>query len=100
MACRRIMVCTIVHYYFMLEGQNTVLVQAWLWDGDTFGGLPTPGTSKECMSLLVLLNSSVAFNIIDHCILLGHLSGMGLGGIILYWLQSFLKWRTQILGES
>lgn len=46
-------------------------------------------------SMLVLLHLSVAFNTIDYGILLGHLSGVGLGGTALQWFQSFLEGRTQ-----
>ena len=40
---------------------------------------------RESVSLLVLLDLAVAFDTIHHGILLGHLSGMGLGGILLQW---------------
>ena len=51
--------------------------------------------------MLVLLDFSAAFDIIHHGILLGHLSGMGLGGTVLQWLWSFLEGRTQqvVLGD-
>uniref|UniRef100_A0A803TVM8 Reverse transcriptase domain-containing protein n=1 Tax=Anolis carolinensis TaxID=28377 RepID=A0A803TVM8_ANOCA len=47
------------------------------------------------VSLLVLLDLSEAFNTVDHGILLGCLTGIGLGGTALQWLQSFLEDHTQ-----
>ena len=54
------------------------------------------------ISLLVLLDISVAFDTIDHGILLGRLSKLGIGGLVLAWLWSFLGDRPQRvqLGES
>uniref|UniRef100_A0A803SYC2 Reverse transcriptase domain-containing protein n=1 Tax=Anolis carolinensis TaxID=28377 RepID=A0A803SYC2_ANOCA len=54
------------------------------------------------VTLLVLLDISAAFDTIDHGILLGRLSGMGLGGSALQWLQSFLEGRSQLvkLGDT
>ena len=43
------------------------------------------------MSLLVLLDRSVAFDTIDHCILLGWLSELEIDGLTLAWLRSFLE---------
>uniref|UniRef100_A0A803TPZ2 Reverse transcriptase domain-containing protein n=1 Tax=Anolis carolinensis TaxID=28377 RepID=A0A803TPZ2_ANOCA len=43
------------------------------------------------VSLLVFLDLSAAFDTVDH----GCLAGMGLGGTVLQWLQSFLEDRTQ-----
>ena len=54
------------------------------------------------MSLLVLLDISEVFDTVDHGILLGRLSELGIGGQALAWLQSFLEdcpQRVQ-LGES
>uniref|UniRef100_A0A803SWN1 Reverse transcriptase domain-containing protein n=1 Tax=Anolis carolinensis TaxID=28377 RepID=A0A803SWN1_ANOCA len=57
---------------------------------------------RGSVTLLVLLDISAAFDTIDHGILLRRLSGMGLGGIALQWLQSFLEGRTQMvkLGDT
>ena len=47
------------------------------------------------MSLLVLLDLSAAFDTIDRGILLGRLSGLGIGGQALACLRSFLEDRPQ-----
>ena len=47
------------------------------------------------VSLLVLLDISAAFDTIDHGILLGRLSELGIGGLALAWLHSFLEDRPQ-----
>ena len=54
------------------------------------------------MSLLVLLNISAAFNTVDHSILLRRLSKLGIGGLALAWLRSFLEDHPQRLqlGEN
>uniref|UniRef100_A0A803SUT5 Reverse transcriptase domain-containing protein n=1 Tax=Anolis carolinensis TaxID=28377 RepID=A0A803SUT5_ANOCA len=57
---------------------------------------------RGSVTLLVLLDISAAFDTIDHGILLERLSGMGLGGTALQWLQSFLEGRSQLvkLGDT
>ena len=47
------------------------------------------------MSLLVLLDISATFDTVDHGILLGRLSELGIGGLALAWLWSFLEGHPQ-----
>lgn len=47
------------------------------------------------VSLFVLLDLLAAFNTIDHGILLGHLSGMGIGGIVPQLFQSLPDGQAQ-----
>ena len=47
------------------------------------------------ISLLVLLDISAAFDTIDHGILLGRLSELGIGGLAFAWLRSFLEDQPQ-----
>ena len=54
------------------------------------------------MSLLFLLDITVAFDTVNHGILLGRLSELGIGGRAFAWLCSFLEDRPQRvqLGEN
>uniref|UniRef100_A0A803TP95 Reverse transcriptase domain-containing protein n=1 Tax=Anolis carolinensis TaxID=28377 RepID=A0A803TP95_ANOCA len=57
---------------------------------------------RGSVSLLVLLDISAAFDTVNHGILLGRLAGMGLGGTVLQWLQTFLEGCSQMvsLGDT
>ena len=59
-------------------------------------------TDGGSMSLLVLLNILAAFDTVDHGILLGRLSELGIGGLAVAWLRSFLEDHPQRvqLGEN
>lgn len=50
---------------------------------------------RESVSLMVLLDLSVVFSIIDHGVLLNWLTQLELGGTILQWLHFF--WQTQMM---
>ena len=53
-----------------------------------------------CISILTLLDQSVAFNTIDHSILLTHLeSTFGILDLALCFLRSYLQDRTQVVTE-
>ena len=51
--------------------------------------------NKQHVTLLVLLDFSVAFNRVDHGILLEALNKLGLGGKAFEWFQSYLSGRCQ-----
>jgi hypothetical protein len=54
------------------------------------------GADNRCVSLLVLLDLSAAFNCVDHDILLQRLrTAFGVDGLALEWVRSFLMQRTQ-----
>ena len=51
--------------------------------------------SKKQMSLLLLIDFSKAFDMVDHDILLNKLNNYGIRGIANYWFKSYLSDRTQ-----
>ena len=48
-------------------------------------------TDRGKIYLLVLLDISVAFDTVNHGVLLGRFSGLGISSLALSWLRSFLK---------
>ena len=50
--------------------------------------------------LMVMLDLSAAYDLVDHEILLSRLKGnihVGLAGTVIFWFQSYLKARTQMV---
>ena len=65
----------------------TIQFHAWLWKG-----LLSPPCSMDDLhqelgrgTLLVLLDLTLAFDTISHAILLGYISGVGLGATYTFW---------------
>ena len=54
------------------------------------------------LALLILLDLTAAFDIVDHGLLAHHLADVGIQGLALKWLKSFLQGRGQrvAVGES
>ncbi len=58
-------------------------------------------SDRGCISLLVLLNLSAAFNTIDHNILLNRLeNSVGISGSALAWVKSYLSDRHQFVAVN
>ena len=69
-----------------------VRVQAMPQHGDCTGRpAKLRETDRGKTSLVVLLDLSMAFNTVDHDMLLGRFSGLGIRGQALAWLRSFLE---------
>ena len=54
------------------------------------------------LALLILLDITTAFDTVDHGLLAHHLADIGVQGLALQWLKSFLQGRGQrvAIGES
>lgn len=86
--CSRLCLVGCISTWLQAQLWNRLLCLPWCL---TFAG---NWRQEEDVSLLVLLDLSVALDTSDHGILLGHLSGMGLGDNV--YGVSGLSWRGEL----